>query len=711
VLLAPVPYALKASDSDTLGGKPAAAYALAGSPTVVELTGVAASANPMTAASKVDATAGKEATSQPLTACTVTSDGTATASTVAKFTTACNLENSLIRDNGTGVAVGGTATPAALFDVQFTSTATSGTVWGQRAFTTVKPAAASTASTSGFFSNALTASGNTETFNGNLYATSSEVDHNGTGSLGYAFGLKSAVFNRTTGTIADAYGINVALANLAKGKITNGYGLYVTAPVNSGGGTFSNYSGVYIASPTAVTGAYGLYSAGGKNYFAGDVGIGTTTPAANLEVDGTTKFDGLVTFASGQTFPGGGGGTVTSVGSGAGLTGGPIKTTGTLSISSAGVTDTMLANSYSGVGSCTTGTVVNGLTRNAAPSCVTAGTGTVTSVASGTGLTGGPITTSGTLSVDTSKVPTLAASTNNYTGEQSISTSASTALYAATTTSGGVGVFGGSSGYGVVGDSLATGYPGVQGLAPSGGQGTQGLAGVSSGTYTNSAGVYGEGSSTGNGVMGVTSGLYAGVFGWAVAGEALEGVNDSVSYPTLFIENTTSGSLSSYYIFKAFGNEVSSSVYKGCTIDVLGNLTCSGSKSAAVPVAGGREVALYAVEAPENWFEDYGSGKLDSGVATITLDPLFLQTVNAEVEYHVFLTPGGDCNGLYVAQKTPTSFEVRELGKGTSDVAFDYRVIVRRKGYEKLRMEDATEKFRGVAQPVVSSHPRPLGKR
>jgi hypothetical protein len=38
---------------------------------------------------------------------------------------------------------------------------------------------------------------------------------------------------------------------------------------------------------------------------SGNVGIGTSSPAANLEVNGTTKFDGLVTFASGQTFPGG----------------------------------------------------------------------------------------------------------------------------------------------------------------------------------------------------------------------------------------------------------------------------------------------------------------------------------------------------------------------------------------------------------------------
>src|ERR1019366_6405815 len=54
--------------------------------------------------------------------------------------------------------------------------------------------------------------------------------------------------------------------------------------------------------------------------------------------------NGRVSFASGQTFPGTGSGTVTSVATGAGLTGGPITTSGTISIPAAGVTNSTLAN-------------------------------------------------------------------------------------------------------------------------------------------------------------------------------------------------------------------------------------------------------------------------------------------------------------------------------------------------------------------------------
>jgi hypothetical protein len=118
-----------------------------------------------------------------------------------------------------------------------------------------------------------------------------------------------------------------------------------------------------------------------------------------------------------------------------------------------------------------------------------------------------------------------------------------------------------------------------------------------------------------------------------------------------------------------------------CAQDTDGNLGCTGSKSAIVPVDDGkRQVALYAVEAPQNWFEDFGSGQLSNGSAIIWLDPAFAQTVNAVSEYHVFLTPEEDCEGLYVSQKTPTSFEVHELRRGRSNVAFDYRIVALRKG-------------------------------
>ena len=75
------------------------------------------------------------------------------------------------------------------------------------------------------------------------------------------------------------------------------------------------------------------------------------------------------------------------------------------------------------------------------------------------------------------------------------------------------------------------------------------------------------------------------------------------------------------------------------------------------------------------------------------LESLFGETVNTGVDYHVFLTPNGDCKGLYVAQKSAGSFVVRELGGGTSSIAFDYRIMAKRKGYEQVRLADRTKEF------------------
>jgi hypothetical protein len=51
----------------------------------------------------------------------------------------------------------------------------------------------------------------------------------------------------------------------------------------------------------------------------------------------------------------------------------------------------------------------------------------------------------------------------------------------------------------------------------------------------------------------------------------------------------------------------------------------------------------------------------------------------------VFLTPEGDCRGLYVRRKSATSFQVREHMGGTSNIAFSYRIVGRRKDIKEHR--------------------------
>ena len=117
---------------------------------------------------------------------------------------------------------------------------------------------------------------------------------------------------------------------------------------------------------------------------------------------------------------------------------------------------------------------------------------------------------------------------------------------------------------------------------------------------------------------------------------------------------------------------------------IRGNTVTTGTKSAAVKVDNGEYRLLYAVESPENWFEDFGEGTLVNGRALVQIDPMFAQSVNTSVKYHVFLTPQDEPLTLAVANRTANSFEVR--GPAGSNISFSYRIVAKRKGYEDLRM-------------------------
>jgi hypothetical protein len=528
-----------------------------------------------------------------------------------------------------------------------------------------------------------------------------------------------------------------------------------------------------------------------------DIGIGTKIPAATLDVSGksdirdtltlfpkgtdatlvisgtTFKIDqtGKMTFVAGQTFPGASG-TVTSVGSGPGLTGGPITNSGTLSIATAGVTNSMLQNStlklspgsgMTGGGSVALGgSTTLGLKSCAANqvlefisgawACASAGSGTITGVTAGTDLTGGGTSGKVTLNVDTTKVPQLAVA-NRFTANQTVIgsvTAVSIAPGAALTgqsNSNDVGVYGASGGasatgmgrsqvgvWGDTGGASGDGFYAVVGTADQnsaglflnngpfttlivdnlgGGHAIQASTEGSVGIYSSAIGSSIEGSGFGStAIWGDTGAAAASGFS-AVLGSADDNyagffLNSGLDAPALVAENDFANR--SAIVFQTFAN------FGNCVIDVSGNLSCSGAVTGVVSADGGaRKVALYAMQSPENWFEDAGSGQLANGFVRVELDPTFAQTVNAAAGYHVFLTPKGDSEGLYVTNETPQGFEVHEQRGGHSNIAFDYRIMAKRLGYENLRLADVTEQFkkqeaqrkiaRRPAQPVAAARP------
>uniref|UniRef100_A0A832G8I4 Uncharacterized protein n=1 Tax=Ignavibacterium album TaxID=591197 RepID=A0A832G8I4_9BACT len=152
----------------------------------------------------------------------------------------------------------------------------------------------------------------------------------------------------------------------------------------------------------------------------------------------------------------GAGGTVTQVNTGAGLTGGPITTTGTISIANDGIATAMLQNNSVTTDKIVDGTItatdiantqvvksINSLKdnvnlvagsnvtitpsgNNLTISAASGAGGTVTQVNTGAGLTGGPITTTGTISIANDGIATAMLQNNSVTTDKIVDGTIST---------------------------------------------------------------------------------------------------------------------------------------------------------------------------------------------------------------------------------------------------------------------------------------------
>ena len=123
-------------------------------------------------------------------------------------------------------------------------------------------------------------------------------------------------------------------------------------------------------------------------------------------------------------------------------------------------------------------------------------------------------------------------------------------------------------------------------------------------------------------------------------------------------------------------------------LHVVGSMLVTGLKNAIVTTESYGTRKLYCVESPGVWFEDYGSAKLENGRVTVTLDPIFRETIDESAGLKVFVQPNGQTSGVYVEKNGAQSFTVIEQNSGTSNIEFDYRIIAKRKGYAETRLEE-----------------------
>jgi hypothetical protein len=102
-----------------------------------------------------------------------------------------------------------------------------------------------------------------------------------------------------------------------------------------------------------------------------------------------------------------------------------------------------------------------------------------------------------------------------------------------------------------------------------------------------------------------------------------------------------------------------------------------GAVSTVVRDLDGNEVMLSCPESPENLYMDYGVGVLKDGYAFIEIDPILQKNiiVNEQHPIKIYIQPEGNCNGVYVKNKSIKSFEVVELNNGKNNVPFSYQII------------------------------------
>lgn len=221
------------------------------------------------------------------------------------------------------------------------------------------------------------------------YALQQEINTKGTGS--------GTVTRVSTGSgIVGGPITTSGTVSLANSGVTSGSYTNTNLTVDSFGRITSATSGSLSSGITQVIAGTGLSGGGITPVITlNNTGVLSLTAGSGIAINSST---GNITISS----TGGGSGTVTQVNTGTGLTGGPITTTGTIQLASSGV----VAGSYT----------FASFTVDSRGRITTASSNTpVTQVNTGTGLSGGPITTTGTVSLANTAVTPGSYTNSNIT--------------------------------------------------------------------------------------------------------------------------------------------------------------------------------------------------------------------------------------------------------------------------------------------------------
>ena len=115
-------------------------------------------------------------------------------------------------------------------------------------------------------------------------------------------------------------------------------------------------------------------------------------------------------------------------------------------------------------------------------------------------------------------------------------------------------------------------------------------------------------------------------------------------------------------------------------------LQVDSTKSRLVDTQNYQKQYMHAFETPAPMFGDVGSSCLnESGEDFVPIDDIFLETINAGIEYQVFLQKEGQ-GDIWVESKMPLYFVV----KGTPELKYSWEIKAVQRDYEHIRWDDMT---------------------
>lgn len=133
----------------------------------------------------------------------------------------------------------------------------------------------------------------------------------------------------------------------------------------------------------------------------------------------------------------------------------------------------------------------------------------------------------------------------------------------------------------------------------------------------------------------------------------------------------------------------------------IGDEYTSGKQVQLVETSGDNRIAAYSVTSPDIKVYDNGNESLNNGSTFVSFNAAFISLLGEKPT--ITVTPMGECNGLYISNISEQGFEVKELGSGSSNVAFLWIAVARRIDADKhtsvpnvLLSRDFDEKMNGV---------------